>query len=450
MVLGWLTCILVAVMLANMSLTVLTVLSNSLERSTEFGLEMFIEECNQICDVYYPECRENSMRGSELTVYSNHQYKEGRIDEYLERIWINYLCETTGCHSKLEGIRFAAKGSFDLLLDPSPNVSRVLQPLFPYRTVKYSIYVRTPEKRFRMFACFYTFSPTLWVVLISSLSLIAVLTLLIHSMPFSYRPVQETLQSLYNLCANNGSTDGSFRSNSSKIIFIVCSTLVLIIWISFSTFLIAELAVTPPYRFHGEVRQFLKGRKLKSICVEPNTAVHARLFNTVQPLVNADPCPVGWPHWLTLLNRVCNSKASRVAFVETSSFPLEYQMFRQTSLPCKLSVIMDNVFQIPKAIMVRRGYPYKEDIGKIFMKVTESGIANLVIRHVYDVIRSRTTEETIQEGYLRISLHQLTVTFSLLAIGAGLAGVIVILEWIAYFRQQRNFIRRPSSKTFLN
>lgn len=84
------------------------------------------------------------------------------------------------------------------------------------------------------------------------------------------------------------------------------------------------------------------------------------------------------------------------------------------------------------------------------MKVTESGIANLVIRHVYDVIRSRTTEETIQEGYLRISLHQLTVTFSLLAIGAGLAGVIVILEWIAYFRQQRNFIRRPSSKTFLN
>lgn len=64
-----LTRILVAVMLANMSLTVLTVLSNSLERSTEFGLEMFIEECNQICDVYYLECRENSMRGSELTVY---------------------------------------------------------------------------------------------------------------------------------------------------------------------------------------------------------------------------------------------------------------------------------------------------------------------------------------------------------------------------------------------
>ncbi|KAL1400541.1 hypothetical protein pipiens_007341 [Culex pipiens pipiens] len=326
-------------MLANTSLAVLTVLSNSLELSTEFGLEMFIEECKQIRDVYYPECRESSMRGSELTVYSNHQYKEGRIDEYLERLWIYYFCETTGCHSKLEGIRFAAKGSFDLLLDPSPNVSRVLLPLFPYRTVKYSIYVRTPEKRFRMFACFYTFSPTLWVVLI----------------------------------------------------------------------------------------------------------IHARLLNTVQPLVNADPCPVGWPHWLNLLNRVCSSIASRVAFVETSSFLLEYQFFRQTSLPCQLSVIMENVFQIQKAIMVRRGYPYKEDIGKIFMKVTESGIANLVTRHVYDVIRSRNTEETIQEGYLRISLRQLTVTFSLLAIGAGLAGVSVILEWIAYFRQQRNIIPRASS-----
>lgn len=71
-----LTRILVAVMLANTSLAVLTVLSNSLERSTEFGLEMFIEECNQIRDVYYPECRENSMRGSELTVYVSCLYRK--------------------------------------------------------------------------------------------------------------------------------------------------------------------------------------------------------------------------------------------------------------------------------------------------------------------------------------------------------------------------------------
>lgn len=64
-----LTLIAVATMLANASLAVLTVLANSLERSTEPGLELFISECNQIRNIYYPRCRGPSMSGTTINVY---------------------------------------------------------------------------------------------------------------------------------------------------------------------------------------------------------------------------------------------------------------------------------------------------------------------------------------------------------------------------------------------
>lgn len=282
---------------------------------------------------------------------------------------IHYLCETTGCHYSHGSVKFAPKGAYDLLLRPSSNDSRFVHPLFPYHTVRYSIYVRKPVKRFRLFAFYYIFSPTLWVVLLGSLGLVTLVTLMIRNASSNFSPVQEALQSLYNLFANNGSTDGFYGSSSLRIVFIVGSTLVLIFWISFSTFLIAELAVSPANRLHGNLQQLMTGRMLKAICVDPNSAVHARLLNTVRPLVNANPCPAEWPQWVNLFKEVCESKTSKVGFVESGNFLREYNFFHQRSPPCQLSSVMDNVFQIPKAIAVHRGYPYREEVGQVFVNL---------------------------------------------------------------------------------
>ncbi|XP_038106996.1 uncharacterized protein LOC119766490 [Culex quinquefasciatus] len=259
---------------------------------------------------------------------------------------------------------------------------------------------------------------------------------MIRNASSNFSPVQEALQSLYNLFANNGSTDGFYGSSSLRIVFIVGSTLVLIFWISFSTFLIAELAVSPANRLHGNLQQLMTGRMLKAICVDPNSAVHARLLNTVRPLVNANPCPAEWPQWVNLFKEVCESKTSKVGFVESGNFLREYNFFHQRSPPCQLSSVMDNVFQIPKAIAVHRGYPYREEVGQVFLKIKERGIAQLVARQVFETLRAQKSGGTIQEGYLKISLRRLTVTFALLAIGAGLAFVILILEWVTFVQKQ--------------
>lgn len=57
-----------ATMLINSSLTVFTVLVNSLDRSTDHRVELFVEQCNQLRNFHYLECQENTLNGTQLIV----------------------------------------------------------------------------------------------------------------------------------------------------------------------------------------------------------------------------------------------------------------------------------------------------------------------------------------------------------------------------------------------
>ncbi|KAL9708087.1 hypothetical protein quinque_011605 [Culex quinquefasciatus] len=98
---------------------------------------------------------------------------------------------------------------------------------------------------------------------------------------------------------------------------------------------------------------------------------------------------------------------------------------------------MDNVFQLPKAIIVRRGYPHKEEVGQTFFKVAERGVAQLVAKQVFQALGSEKAKDAaIQEGYLRISVRRLAVTFAVLGVGVVLASVIFTIELVTHYRRQ--------------
>lgn len=71
------------------------------------------------------------------------------------------------------------------------------------------------------------------------------------------------------------------------------------------------------------------------------------------------------------------------------------------------------------------------------MKVIEHGITHQITNHIFGMLSfNKQYDQSIHEGYLKISIGRLEITFSLLGCGGCLAAIILILE-VAYYQRKR-------------
>lgn len=244
----------------------------------------------------------------------------------------------------------------DICLYPNGFAS-VRYPLTTFRSISYDLFVPKPAYSFEGSFFVTMFSKSLWLAWIGSFALCA-LAVYIGGIFFARQ------LSLLHMIYNQVETCSAKKLHQT-ILALVISWLVILFWISISTFLTAERATVGERRPFKDLNDLQTSRKY-TVCVRPNSTIFDHFQQTeLASLINrGSDCPTDWNELGKLVGNLCSS-TKKIVLIERSTLLQEYHTFTGENLPCRIEQVLSKVYLQPRMFVARPGFRLLKQINNL-------------------------------------------------------------------------------------
>lgn len=220
------------------------------------------------------------------------------------------------------------EGEPDLLYYISSFEQRV-NALVPYRTFRYSIYMRDSGTISRNSYTVGIFSLSYMIATVGSILLLFFVGAIKKRIKFRFHNLSAESLSIFNALVSNGDIVSSTAGYSFRMIFLSSSVLGMITWTALGAFLSAEQVLRPGRKPFTNLRSLVELGTIQ-LCVDPESMICKYILETedhsnLNTILNGKNCPAGSPTTKDFVRELCQSR-DRVAFVAGYNFATEFNL----------------------------------------------------------------------------------------------------------------------------
>lgn len=267
---------------------------------------------------------------------------------------------------------------FNYTLDntlPNPDLSFVppsqgpsAYTLAPYRTFKYSIYMRDSGAISRKFYMFGIFSRSYLLVGLLIVTTLFALAIVMKWFGLLHNKTSDAFMSIFNVLVSNGTVNPTKASTPFKIVLLVFALTNMITWTALGSFLTAEQVMRPHRKPFKSLPDLIQLGTVQ-LCARPRSAIYRYIRETerhphVGDTLNGNECPGTFRSRQYYADLICGIR-DRIAFVDGNNFATEFYSTERSHFPCKIVQVVASIHSFPMGFVYRPGFPLKEDFNRL-------------------------------------------------------------------------------------
>lgn len=257
--------------------------------------------------------------------------------------------------------------SSDLSYSPPANGPST-NSLTPYRTFKYSLYMRESSAISRKYYMIDMYSKSHFSI---SIAICALLFLLLFIMKLKglWRYVSpNAIMAIYTVIVSNGAGITASASVAFKFMLLVFSLINMIEWTAIGAFLTVEQVMRPVRKPFKSLHELIELGTI-DLCVQPESLIFRYILDTerdagVKDVLNRGECPNELRSTQDKADKFCEMR-DRIAFVDGNNFATRYYSSGRSYFACKIVKVVTNIHSYPVALRYRPGFPFREDFNRL-------------------------------------------------------------------------------------
>lgn len=258
---------------------------------------------------------------------------------------------------------------------PNPDLSFVppsqgpsAYTLAPYRTFKYSIYMRDSGAISRKFYMFGIFSRSYLLVGLLIVTALFALAIVMKWFGLLHNKTSDAFMSIFNVLVSNGEVNPTKASTPFKIVLLVFALTNMITWTALGSFLTAEQVMRPHRKPFKSLPDLIQLGTVQ-LCARPRSAIYRYIRETerhphVGDTLNGNECPGTFRSRQYYADLICGIR-DRIAFVDGNNFATEFYSTERSHFPCKIVQVVASIHSFPMGFVYRPGFPLKEDFNRL-------------------------------------------------------------------------------------